>query len=199
MGIFKKFKTAQPKSRLLDETKHIEPYLINQLLNIDNISGRDFEIFLNNIFKMAGYETYLTPEKGDNGIDIFITKDNMTTAIQAKKFKLDGTNIVKLDTVREFTGALSPHAHMHGAIITTHFFTPEAIRLAEQHNIELINREDLITLISKLTPSLISKAYYEKTTSHMGRCEKCGSIKIKKYNNKSKQVFDNCVRYPDCK
>jgi restriction system protein len=50
------------------------------------MKSRQFEIFVNNRFEKNGYETVLTSQSGDYGVDVFAFKDKEKIAIQVKMF-----------------------------------------------------------------------------------------------------------------
>ncbi|MGN0551631.1 MAG: restriction endonuclease [Acutalibacteraceae bacterium] len=187
--------------------------MLKTLLNVDtinaglpsNIKGQEFEWFLYYLFLHAGYKVYKLSQEGrdDDKKDLIIELDGTKIAIQSKNYRLDGTNIVDKDIVTSFAGAIEGEDDIScGVVITTHFFTQNAIEWCKRKEgkpIKLIDRKKLPLLIAKLYPELLAAAYYEKDTADMGRCKKCGSITINKNNKKTGETFKGCVRYPNCK
>ena len=186
--------------RHIDNSSIIMDYLVKTLANIHEIDGREFEKFMNELFIFSGYDTNLTPPKGDGGIDLYVTKDNITTAIQLKKRKLDSTSLIGVEEVRKLLGAINiQDSKLQGAIITNHYYTEYAKEEAQKANIELIDKEGLITLISTLQPNILAKVYYEKIIEPLGKCPKCGNINIYRYNPKIGKKYSLCIDYPKCK
>ena len=210
--------TISEKTGILSSNTNcdIDTELIDTLMNLDNLNnlsvpknmwGQKFENFLASLFKHAGYKVEKTSEAGkpDNGIDLIIEKDNEKIAIQAKNYRIDGVYSIDKAIVQNFIGAIEVRKDItSGAIITTHFFTDNAVTL---HNnlseankkVELIDREKLYSLILKLYPELLAKAFFEKDVNMLPKCPICGSIAIKKkIDYEKKQTFYGCVKYPSC-
>lgn len=200
----------------LNTNSDINTDMIYTLMNLDSLNnssisknmwGQKFENFLASLFEHAGYKVEKTSEAGkpDNGIDLIIEKDNEKIAIQAKNYRVDGVYSIDKAIVQNFIGAIEVRKDItSGAIITTHFFTDNAVTL---HNnlseankkVELIDREKLYFLILKLYPELLAKAFFEKDVKMLPKCPICGSIAIKKrFNKEKKQTFYGCIRYPSC-
>lgn len=197
------FKKQSESLTLLGVTPFVRKDLCDNLLNIDNLSGEEFECFLCDLFSLGGYKVQKNsrPNEPDGGIDIILEKCGTKIAVQAKHYKLKGTNTVKIQDVRSFAGAINNKNIKFGAFITTHYFTPQTLSEFRNSNIEFIDRKHLFSLIGSIYPQLLADAYYEKEviSENIPRCEKCGSVKIKKYNKNTKQCFWGCVRYPECK
>lgn len=204
------------ESLFLFEEDNVDKNMLNTLINLDNLNGSDiprnmwgqrFESFLVKLFEHAGYKVEKVSEAGksDNGIDMIIEKDDQRIAIQAKNYKLDGVYSVDKTTVQNFVGAIEIRKDItSGALITTHFFTENAIEVCsnlspDNKKVELINREKLIFLISKIYPELLAKAFFEKEIQIFPRCPRCGSITIKKKSRKpGTEYFYGCIHYPNC-
>jgi len=184
--------SVRPKPRLDEEAIN---EMADQLINIDKLEGKDFENYLADLFVKLGYVTVEVTEKNkrgnDGGIDLYVTDGNgIKTAVQAKGWSLGSARVVGVRDVRELNGVIS--CHENGAIITSHLFSPGAIKEAKEYGIELIDREGLIKLISLLEPRIIEKAFFEVITAHMGKCPDCGSILL------NKKFFIGCSRFPVC-
>lgn len=54
---------------------------------IDEFSGKEFEIFLFHYFDIKNCNPILTDDSGDRGIDIIIKYNNEKIGIQAKRWK----------------------------------------------------------------------------------------------------------------
>ncbi|MGH7193327.1 MAG: restriction endonuclease, partial [Candidatus Saccharimonadales bacterium] len=51
------------------------------------MSGTDFEKYLADVFRKAGYAVEHVGRSGDHGADLIIEKDAIRTAVQAKRQK----------------------------------------------------------------------------------------------------------------
>lgn len=117
----------------------------NPILNIDRMTGRQFEIFLKEMFKALGYRVKKTPDSGDFGADLYMEKDGKTYVVQAKRFK----SKVGLKAVQEVVAARSYYNAEYAIVITNSYFTEAAKALAKSNGVILVERPDLIRLIEK--------------------------------------------------
>ena len=116
-----------------------------KVANVKELSPRQFEEFIADLFEMLGYIVKLTPQTGDEGIDIFIVKDERTIAVQCKKY----TNLVGGPEIQRFIGAMRNSKAQKGIFITTSGYTMQAEKFASQEKIELIDEIGLEALIAE--------------------------------------------------
>jgi len=123
----------------------------NTIEDIDKFSGKEFEVFLFEYFKITGCNPRLTNDTDDKGVDLMI--DTLTpkgkklkVGIQAKRWKgsigavevrkmLDGKDHYNLDQLW---------------IVSTSKLTSSATTTAKNHNIEVLNRDVVIDLLNDL-------------------------------------------------
>lgn len=113
-------------------------------VELDQLSGVEFEEFLAGLFRAQGYVVELTPNTGDYGADLILSKGGKRIAVQAKRY----VGSVGIQAVQE---ALSGQAYYqcHTAwVITTGAFTPNAMELAKKSGVVMIGRNDLGTLMA---------------------------------------------------
>lgn len=202
MGLFKGFNKKNKKEELIKglDMNIISDDLVDSFINVHEKEieesgkinpGRCFELFLEEVFRLAGYcieDRHPNGNKNDGGIDFVAEKDGIFFAVQAKKRKIDATTLLSVNEVRNLIGAidleLNKGRYLKGVFITTHYFSEEAKKEARAGDIELIDKEGLVLLISKIQPMLLAKAYYSRMTEDLPRCPKCGKflIKRKKYS-----------------
>ncbi len=113
-------------------------------LYIDNLSGNEFEEYLLNLFKNLGYDGRLTPTSNDFGADLIVSKDDEKVVVQAKRY----SNTVGISSVQEVIGARNYYQANKCLVVTSNYFTPNAIDLAEANNVELWDRDVLIKMIT---------------------------------------------------
>ncbi len=129
-------------------SKVIEDYYIqiseekNRLNTIYNkpdedFSPRDFEIYVKNIFKSIGYTTKLTPYVGDGGIDIILEKEGLTYGVQCKYYQEHA--VIGSPVMQQFVGALININAAGGFFVSTCHFSKNAMVMAKNNNIRLIN------------------------------------------------------------
>ncbi|MDE5777640.1 MAG: restriction endonuclease [Lachnospiraceae bacterium] len=69
--------------------------------------GRCFELFLEEAFKVAGYSVEDRPYVWDKGIEFIASKNNIAIVVQAKKLKINATDLVSVSEMRDFIVALN--------------------------------------------------------------------------------------------
>lgn len=127
--------------------------VLNQLSNalntsisdIQNLTGIEFEIFLETQFIKYGFKVERTKGSGDFGADLIIETASATKAsIQAKRYKQK----VNLKAVQEVVASLAHYQADFGIVITTSGFFQSAIELAQTNNVELWDEDKLIQFLS---------------------------------------------------
>jgi restriction system protein len=123
----------------------IRQYLTARPESRFEIDPRKFEEVVADIFRHLGYSVILTSYSGDNGIDVILSgRDGATIGIQVKRYR----NSIKVDKIRELTGALVIGGHTKGIFVTTSTFQAGAQRVVDLSSIrgypiELIDGERL--------------------------------------------------------
>ncbi len=107
---------------------------------IDNMSGEEFEKFMEQYFISKGYNVIRTPLSGDYGIDLIIEHEFGKIGIQLKRYN----DKVSLSAVQEVVAGLNHYGLNSGMVITNNYFQPSAIRLAKDNNITLWDRDVLL-------------------------------------------------------
>ena len=109
---------------------------IEDIKAFDNLDPREFEIFVQFIFKSKGYTTKLTPYVRDEGIDVVLEKNGAIFGVQCKYYGKN--NNVGSESIQNFIGALKNIKASGGFFVTTGQFTKYAIDMAKKNNIKLI-------------------------------------------------------------
>ena len=126
-------KEEEEKKRLLD----------SGILEVDEMTGKEFENFLYFHFINCGYSVTLTQDSQDYGADLILYKDGSRTVAQAKRSK----NSVGIKAVQEVAGAVRHYKGNKGRVITNNRFTENAYNLAKSNDVELWDRKKLIEFI----------------------------------------------------
>ena len=116
---------------------------------LDSMTGLEFENLLARLYRKMGYAVTLTKRSGDAGADLMVDKFGESTVIQAKRY----SSTVGVKAIQEVTAAIKHYRARRGAVITTNYFTKQAIRLANSNGIELIDRGKLEDLLRRYLPS----------------------------------------------
>lgn len=112
---------------------------------IDSLQGIDFEELLNQTFRANGIRSYKTKKSHDYGADIIVEYRHKKIAIQCKLYY---KHLVNNSAVQEVRGAQEYYNTNHSVVITNSYFTKPAINLAKASHVVLIDRENLIKILS---------------------------------------------------
>lgn len=127
------------------------------ILEVDKMSGKVFEEFLQTLLKARGYKVHLTPATGDYGADLILSTADKKIVVQAKRYKKK----VGLKAVQEIVSAKNHYKADECWVITNNFFTAAAINLAKSNHVILFDRHQLMKWIleeKKLNETKIKKA-----------------------------------------
>lgn len=141
-----------------DEIDEIAPTFGNGLLiieDIDNMNGLLFEAFLHAMFTELGYLLEQTKASGDKGVDVFVSKNDITYAVQAKSY----TKSVPNSVIQEVVAGMQFYDADESIVVTNSLYTKSAILLAEKTGTQLWDREKLIHILDilKLERSVLEK------------------------------------------
>lgn len=116
---------------------------------IDRMSGREFEQYLEALFTKLGYQVERTPYVGDYGADLVVRKEGVKTVIQAKRHK----SRVGVKAIGEVLRAKGNYGCSSAMLITNSSFTRQAEEEARTHGIELWDRDELIRRLLSIRQS----------------------------------------------
>ena len=110
---------------------------------------KEFEQFLEGIFRTQGYSIENIRSSGDHGVDLIVTKDDERTGVQAKRYKPNYK--ISSDVLHKLKGGGYFHDCEHLLVVTTSYFTKSAIEFAnaEKVGIELWDRNNLKQYLRK--------------------------------------------------
>ena len=147
------------RSLKLSKSEGIDIYNLSQ---IDSLSGGEFEKLLKNIFEKQGYQVDLTKKSHDYGADLVLKKNKKISIVQAKCY---GKNI-GIKAVQEIISAKIHYNADEMFVASNRYFSKDAIVLASEHNIKLIDRDVISNLIKKYMPQIeTSQKRFVATTS----------------------------------
>lgn len=123
---------------------------------IDTMTGLQFEYFVKRLLQKSGYEKVeITKASGDEGVDLTAIKNGKKIAFQCKRYKNKITN----KAIQEVFSGKHFYKCDEAYVITNSYFTDNAILLAKNHKVKLINRDQLFDLLEKANES----SYQNKT------------------------------------
>lgn len=107
---------------------------------IDNMDGKEFELFLEALFSTLDFVVHRTQSTGDYGADLIIEKSNTRVAVQAKRYSSN----VGVSAVQEVVASKEFYACDEAMVVTNNYFTHAAQKLANANNVLLLDRDWLI-------------------------------------------------------
>ena len=113
------------------------------ILQVDQMSGAEFEEFLRLRYKAEGYTVHKTPYTGDYGADLILEKGRQKIAVQAKRYKSN----VGIKAVQEISAAKLHYGANEAWVVTNSFFTKAAAELAKSNKVKLVNRDELVEIL----------------------------------------------------
>lgn len=173
----------------------------NNLDNIKNLSWKEFEKFVGSLFEKLGYSVEVIGGLKDGGIDLIIKKDNKTSLVQCKNYRVSKVN---LSMVRDFYGAMNANLNYQvGYFISTGIFTLDAKHFAEDKPIELIDGARLMDYVNMASMEKVPQSTTTRTvkSTNVPVCPKCGSSMVMRTAKKGTMTGSNfwgCSTYPNC-
>lgn len=122
----------------------------DKIEHLMEIPPRSFECVIEQLYKEMGFDTELTPEKGDGGRDIIAEKKEAgkreKILIECKRYRKP----VGVKIARELLGVISSEKVNKGVIVTSSSFTRGAKEIAKINpRIELISGKILVPLLNE--------------------------------------------------
>jgi hypothetical protein len=124
-----------------------------------SLRGREFERELGQLFALQGYHVDFTPASGDQGVDLILTKGNVTTIVQCKAHsKPIGPAIV-----RDLYGTLMASKARSAILASTQGFTKGVYSFSRGKRIELLSLQDIIRLSEEVGQRKTGKQIQKKS------------------------------------
>ena len=109
------------------------------IADTDRMSGEEFEVYLETLFRKLGYTVRRTPYQGDYGADLIVRKGDEETVVQAKRYNRQ----VGVKAVQEAVAAKELYRCNKAMVVTNSRFTHQAQTLAKANHVELWDRNEL--------------------------------------------------------
>lgn len=117
---------------------------------VDQMTGRDFEVWLESLFRRGGYRVRRTRDADDGGADLILTRaDGTKIAVQAKKLK-NGRSRAGVDAVSEVLRGKKVYGCDEAWVITNQGYTRQAREQAPKCGVKLLDRDDLIRFVEQV-------------------------------------------------
>ncbi len=152
-----------------------------------SLSGVAFERELANLYRRLGYLVETTPGSGDQGIDLIVKKDGLTTIVQCKAHK----SPVGPAIARELYGSLVAYGADLAILASTGGFTQGVKDFARGKPIALISAYELAALGER------GEALPEQSIPPICPAQGCGKTMVTRTGRYG--TFWGCPTFPKCK
>lgn len=120
----------------------------------------DFEHFVADLWAKMGWQTEVSSEVADQGVDVVATKTtpyDQTTLIQAKRYGPNTT--VGSPEIQQYASLKNQYDGVDKVVVvTTNEFTAQGRELAERLNVKLVDGSDLVDLLGENeAPELVAE------------------------------------------
>ncbi|MCU7940935.1 MAG: restriction endonuclease [gamma proteobacterium symbiont of Bathyaustriella thionipta] len=179
------------KKRLLDD--------LNVIKSISELSWNEFEEIVAEIFRRKDYTVIENSGAGpDGGIDITLHKGDDIFLVQCKHWK---ARKVGVRIVREMYGIMTAEQATGVIVVTSGFFTQEALLFANDKPIKLIAGEQLSSLVEKTQRSnkKTSIAIQKQFLNSCPRCSHQLVLRTARRGQHAGNQFYGCSNYPRCR
>ncbi|WP_119464036.1 restriction endonuclease [Vibrio sp. PID23_8] len=112
------------------------------LVDVNQLSGVEYEVHCSDILEAAGWKVSRTPTTGDQGIDLLAKKNARCVAVQCKRF----SHPVGNKAVQEAYTGMSFYEANEAIVVSNAPFTKSAIQLAGKLSVALIHDTELSSL-----------------------------------------------------
>ena len=146
-GVAKLIKRHKKANEKFGDKEFYEWYNIER---VDIMDGVEFERFLKRLFIYNGYSVSETARTGDFGADLLLKKDGRTIVVQAKRYN----NNVGSKALQEIFSARHHYKADGMMVVCNSHFTKQAQVMAEEQGIELLDREELIGMMTEIKEEL---------------------------------------------
>ncbi len=157
---------------------------------IEKMSGLEFEHYLYYVFVNLGYKVKLTPYSVDYGADLIISKNNVKTVVQAKRY----SSPIGVSAIQEVLGAKGYYGADNTLVVTNNHFTTNAKKLAKKNNVNLWSRGDLHQhIITENELDLLKKKYENKNKNEAIVETKIENMDKKKSRKQRRRDFNKNI------
>lgn len=154
--------------------------------NIDVLDGEQFEDCLAELFDTQGLDVCRTRKFGDYGADLVVVRELERIVVQAKR----STKPVGLRAVQEVVAARPHYTCDRAWVVSNHYFTRQAKKLAASNEVELWSRDQMRDALESVGLLDQDRPAVEP------QCWRCG-IKLIVRSGRNGQFF-GCRNYPNC-
>lgn len=137
-----------------------EPRVDRLRQKVLTMDATDFEHFIADLWEADGWDTQVTGETRDHGVDVIATKEDTVShqvGIQAKCYS---ANKVSENELREYLGVKHQSNDIDAVVVATSSqFTNPAKSYAEEQNIKTINITDILDMVEATNSQWLVQKY----------------------------------------
>jgi restriction system protein len=167
---------------------------------LNQMNWREFELLAGEAFRQMGYQVNLRGgDNPDGGIDLVLYREGKKYLVQCKHWK---TQRVGVKPLREFFGVMAAEGADGGFFVASGHFTEEAKRFAKKTAIELVDTEQLLSLVKHTPPTNQMDNDHLTHTEAVPSCPICQEPMVLRTASRGKQAgkqFWGCSRFPHCR
>src|SRR4051794_19718318 len=115
------------------------------LEGVDEMTGWEFERWLETFFLRLGFEVERTPFRGDYGADFVLSWNGVRIAAQAKR----SSRLVGVQAVQQVVAARAFYGCELSMVVTNSYFTEQAMLLARKNGVRIRHRDDLARALTQ--------------------------------------------------
>lgn len=130
------------------------------IVQIDAMSGLEFEQYLESLFRRLGYRVERTRYSGDFGADLVLCGRDERRVVQAKR----KAGRVGVAAIQQAVAARAMYECDAAMVVTNSSFTAQADALADANDVELWDRERLVAEILRV--GLTRLPYLQEKVTH---------------------------------
>ena len=119
-----------------------------------SLSPREFEHHVARSFEYLGYSTVLTPRVADQGVDVIASKGTETIAIQCKRYSDHAPN----SAVQAVHAGAVHYGCNRALLVCLGGFSNSAVELSYSTSVELMDGEEYVDLVQRVSPSAQASA-----------------------------------------
>ena len=162
------------------------------------MDAKRFEFLCASYFEALGFRVEVTHRATESGVDIRLYPPNQRRPGVLAQCKAWSTVPVGVQEVRELCGTMASGMVAEGSLLTTGKFTAEAVELARERNVTLIDGDDLLgKLLALPAAKRESLLQYATEGAHVTpTCASCGMKMIRKESKEDGKTFWECVKHP---
>jgi Holliday junction resolvasome RuvABC ATP-dependent DNA helicase subunit len=118
----------------------LAPSLLSVADQIRSMDGLEFEYWVADLFRRAGFQVEITQASGDHGVDLWAYSGTRMVAVQCKRW--DGA--IGEPVLRDLYGAMTAAKAQCGCLVTTGSFTAQASQFSRDKPLRLVGFDALM-------------------------------------------------------